>query len=154
MRESSFVKPQAAARLLLVDDNRDGLLARKVLLEEQGYAITTATNGEEAYEALSKGEFDLMVTDFKMPRMNGIELIRRIRPVQPKLSIILLSGFVDALGLDEKSTGADVVIAKGTHEIPHLLRSVSRLLARGITRRPPGSQKDARSRVKTQAKPV
>jgi CheY-like chemotaxis protein len=152
MRESSFVKPQAAARLLLVDDNRDGLLARKALLEEQGYAITTATNGEEAYEALSKGAFDLMVTDFKMPKMNGIELIRRIRPAQPKLFIILLSGFVDALGLDEKSTGADVVIAKGTHEIAHLLRSVSRLLTRNVTRRPPGSQKDARSKLKTKAK--
>src|SRR5262249_32422705 len=104
---------------------------------------------EEAFEAYSKGEFDLLVTDFKMPRMNGIELIRRIRPLQPKLPVILLSGFVDALGLDEKSTGADVVIAKGSHEIPHLLRSAARLLARNVTRRPPGSQRKLKAKAKS-----
>ncbi len=94
---------------------------------------------------LSKGKFDLLVTDFKMPKMNGIELIRRIRPLQPALAIILLSGFVDALGLDEKSTGADVVINKGAHEIPHLLRSVTRLLSRQPAKKPPASQKDAKA---------
>src|SRR5216684_3822196 len=98
--------------------------------------------------------FDLMVTDFRMPKMNGIELSRCVRPLHPALRIIMLSGFVEALGLDEKSTGADIVIAKGTHEISHLLRSVSRLLARKPPRRPPGSQKSARSQLKTKAKSV
>ena len=135
--------------MLLVDDNRDGLLVRKALLQEQGYVVTTATNGEEGYEVFSKGKFDLLVTDFKMPKMNGIELIRRVRPLQPAVAIILLSGFVDALGLDEKSTGADVVINKGAHEIPHLLRSVTRLLARKVAKRPPASQKALRANAKT-----
>jgi len=138
--------------VLLVDDNRDGLLARKSLLEEQGFITTTAINGEEAFEALSKVTFDLMVTDFRMPKMNGIELIRRVRPLHPALRIIMLSGFVEALGLDEKSTGADIVIAKGSNEISHLLRSVARLLARNVARRPPGSQKDKRSPLKAKAK--
>jgi CheY-like chemotaxis protein len=75
MRQSSLAKSGVAARVLLVDDNRDGLMARKSLLDEQGFITTTAINGEEAFEALSKVTFDLMVTDFKMPKMNGIELI-------------------------------------------------------------------------------
>ncbi len=154
MRHSSLAKSGVAARVLLVDDNRDGLLARKSLLEEQGFILVTATNGEEAFEALSKTTFDLMVTDFRMPKLNGIELIQRVRPLHPALRIILLSGFVDEFGLDEKSTGADMVIAKGAHEISHLLRSVARLLARTVARRPPGSQKDARSRPKTKSKSV
>jgi CheY-like chemotaxis protein len=87
-----------------------------------------------------------------MPKMNGIELIKRIRPLQPELGIILLSGFVEALGLDEKSTGADVVINKGAYEIPHLLRATTRLLNRPIARRPPASQKAIR--VKAKAKSV
>jgi CheY-like chemotaxis protein len=128
------------------------LLARKSLLEGQGFILATATNGEEAFEALSKTTFDLMVTDFRMPKLNGIELIQRVRPLHPALRIILLSGFVNEFGLDEKSTGADMVIAKGAHEISHLLRSVARLLARTVARRPPGSQKDARSRPKTKSK--
>ena len=140
-------KPRAA-HLLLVDDNQDGLLARKSLLEEQQFVITTTTSGEEALEALAQGKFDLMVTDFRMPRMNGIELIRRARALQPTLSIILLSGFADALGLDEKSTGADIVINKGLHEIANLQRSVSRLLARQVARKPPGVQKGSPARAK------
>jgi CheY-like chemotaxis protein len=154
MRHSSLAKSGVAARVLLVDDNRDGLLARKSLLDEQGFITTTAINGEEAFEALSKVTFDLMVTDFKMPKMNGIELIRRARPLHPALRIIMLSGFVEALGLDEKSTGADIVIAKGPHEISHLLRSVARLLARSVARRPPASQKGALLQSKTKSKSV
>jgi CheY-like chemotaxis protein len=154
MRHSSLAKQGVAAHVLLVDDNRDGLLARKALLEEQGFTTATATNGEEAFEALSKTKFDLLVTDFRMPKMNGIELIRRVRPLQPALAIILLSGFIETLGLDEKSTGADIVISKGNNEISHLLRSVSRLLARGVAKRPPGSQKVARSQSKAKAKSV
>ena len=149
-----MVKAGVAAHLLLVDDNKDGLLVRKALLEEQGFLITTAMNGEEALEALSEGKFDLMITDFKMPKMDGIELIRRVRPLQPDLSIILISGFADALGLDEKSTGADVVINKGAHEIANLMRSVSRMLARRAGRRPPGSQKAVRVNVQPKAKSV
>ncbi len=145
MKESSRAKTGAAARVLLVDDNRDGLVARKAVLEEQGLTVTTAVNGEEALETFSKQQFDLLVTDFRMPKMSGIELIRKVRPLAPELRVILLSGMVNALGLDEGSTGADVVIAKDAREIPQLLRSVSRLLVQKTARRPPGSQ---RSNVK------
>jgi len=151
MRQSSIEKSGVKTHVLLVDDNRDGLLARKALLQEQGFEITTAINGEEALEVFSKGKFDMLVTDFKMPKLNGIELIRRVRPLQPAIAIILLSGFVDALGLDEKSTGADVVINKGAHEIPHLLRAVARLAARQVVKRPPASQKSARAKVKSKS---
>jgi CheY-like chemotaxis protein len=145
MKYASIQKPKPA-HLLLVDDNQDGLLARKSLLEEQGFVITTAMNGEEAFYALSKGNFDLLITDFRMPKMNGLELIRRIRPLQPALGIILISGFADALGLDVKSTGADAVINKGAHEIANLERWVSRLLARQVARKPPGAQKAPRAK--------
>jgi CheY-like chemotaxis protein len=106
----------APARILLVDDNPNGLSARKSVLEELGAAITTAA------------AFDLVVTDYKMPRMNGIELIARLRKQSPAVPIILISGFVDSLGLNEHSTGADVVIQKSNNEVAHLVRAVSRLL--------------------------
>ena len=149
-----MTKPGLEPRVLLVDDNRDGLLARKALLEEQGLVLATATNGEEALEALSKMTFDLMVTDFKMAKMNGIELIQCVRPAHPALRIIMLSGFVEALGLDEKSTGADIVISKGANEVSQLLRSVARLLARNVAKRPPASQKDVRAALKVKNQSV
>src|SRR5215510_9279762 len=153
MKYASMLK-SSATHLLLVDDNQNGLLARKSLLEEQGFVITTATNGEDAFDVFSKGKFDLLITDFRMPKMNGIELIRRVRPLQPELGIILLSGFAEALGLDPKSTGADIVINKGSNEVANLQRSVTRLLARHVARKPPSAQKAAGAKLRAKAKSV
>ncbi|MBI3473706.1 MAG: response regulator [Candidatus Solibacter usitatus] len=150
MRASSVSRVKTGA-ILLVDDNRHGLVARKALLQEQGHSITTVSSGEEGLEALASGRFDLIITDFRMPKMNGIELIRHLKKTAPDLPVILLSGFVEALGLDEKSTGADIVVAKGANEVAHLLRAVSRIMNRATPKKPPASQK---SPLRTKARGV
>jgi CheY-like chemotaxis protein len=132
--------PFANSNILLVDDNRDGLLVRRSLLEEVGYRVEIATNGEEGLKLFQSSSFDVVVTDFRMPRMDGGELIQQIRQLQPHARIILLSGFVDPLGLTEQVTGADVVIAKSSHEPVHLLSWVKRLINRATPRKPPGRQ--------------
>jgi CheY-like chemotaxis protein len=129
--------------ILLVDDNGHGLIARKAVLEELGYRVFTARSGEEALEMCATLRFDLIVTDFRMPAMDGIELIKKVRNSDSQVRIIMLSGFVEPLGLDEKSTGADVVIAKSSGEVANLVRSVSRLLSKRATKKPPASQKSA-----------
>ena len=133
--------------ILLVDDNRDGLLVRRTLLEELGYAVSIALNGEEGLKLFESANFDVVVTDYRMPRMNGAELIQRIRKLTPHARIILLSGFVEPLGLTEENTGADVVIAKSSNEPAHLTRWVKRLLNRAV-RKPPATQKMAPARAK------
>jgi CheY-like chemotaxis protein len=130
----------APARILLVDDNANGLSARKCVLEELGHKISTAASGADALEICECHKFDLVVTDYKMSRMNGIELIAQLRREAPDLPIILISGFVDALGLSESNTGADVVIQKSANEVSHLVRSVGRLLRRVPARKSAGSQ--------------
>jgi CheY-like chemotaxis protein len=130
-----------AARILLVDDNKLGLVARKSVLEDQGYRVTTAQEGQEAFERLLRDRFDLVITDYKMPKMNGLELIARIRGRQPEMPIILISGYADALGMTETSTGATVVIAKSATEVPQLIRSVNRLLRRPAQKKPVDSQR-------------
>jgi CheY-like chemotaxis protein len=132
--------PSANLNILLVDDNRDGLLVRRSLLEEVGYRVQIATNGEEGLKLFETSPFDVVVTDYRMPRMDGGELIQRIRQLKPNTRIILLSGFVDPLGLTEQVTGADVVIAKSSHEPVHLLSWVKRLINRATPRKPPGHQ--------------
>lgn len=115
-------------RILLVDDNKMGLAARKTVLKELGYEIAAIANPLDALEWLAHEKCDLMVTDFKMPAMNGIELIQAVRKVTPGLPVVLISGFVDAMGLDEGTTGADAVVQKSANEIAHLVRAVKRLL--------------------------
>ena len=151
MRHAPAPPPAKTPEILLVDDNRQGLIARKSLLQELGYNISTATNGDEALALFSKQNFDVVVTDYKMPRMDGIELIRRIRSTQSGARIILLSGFVEPLGLTEQSTGADVVIVKSAGEVGQLMRVVKRLLSEPPARKPAGSA-DAPARVKARAK--
>jgi CheY-like chemotaxis protein len=132
---------------LLVDDNRDGLLVRRTVLEELGCAVSIALNGEEGLKLFESANFDVVVTDYRMPRMNGAELIQRIRKLNPLARIILLSGFVEPLGLTEENTGADAVIAKSSNEPAHLTRWVKRLLNRAV-RKPPATQKMAPARAK------
>jgi len=127
-RNSSPLSPRP--RILLVDDNTNGLVARKSVLEELGYAISTSTGGADALEHFDSHKVDLVITDYRMPRMDGLELIARLRKRMPGLPIVLISGYVDTLGMNEDSTGADVVIQKSANEVSHLIRSVNRLLRR------------------------
>jgi CheY-like chemotaxis protein len=137
MKTSPVLNPS----ILLVDDNLDGLLVRRSLLEELGYRVQSAKNGEEGLKLFQAGTFDVVVTDYRMPRMNGVELIVRIRQLNPTARIILLSGFVEPLGLTEENTGADAVIAKSCNEPAHLLRWVKRLVNRATTRKPVSSHR-------------
>jgi CheY-like chemotaxis protein len=137
------------ARILLVDDNANGLAARKSVLEELGYRIVTCTSGADALDQFASHKFDLVVTDYKMPRMDGLELIGRLRKHTPDLPIVLVSGYVDTLGMNEASTGADVVIQKSANEVSHLVRSVNRLLRRKAPpKKPAGAQAAAKAKRK------
>ena len=146
---SMSARTTAPSSILLVDDNKLGLCARKSVLEELGHRCATAANGVDALEQFNDSKFDLVVTDYKMPRMNGIELIARLRKQSPGLPVILISGFVDSLGLSEDNTGADVVIQKSNNEVAHLVRAVSRLLRK---RKPVQSQKRTHSAASTRSR--
>jgi CheY-like chemotaxis protein len=136
---SPLTASSTAVEILLVDDHKMGLAARRSILEELGYRITTAASAAEALETFENANFDLIVTDYRMPRMNGIELIQKVRVKNESVPVILVSGVADTLGLSESNTGANVVIQKSANEVNHLIRAVSRLLRRKTPRKPPGS---------------
>ena len=115
-------------RILLVDDNVGGSTARKTVLEELGHKIHMVSSGADALEQFAQHKYDLVVTDYRMPRMDGLELIVRLRKQAPDILIVMVSGFVDTLGLNESSTGEDAVIQKSSNEVTHLVRAVNRLL--------------------------
>ncbi len=120
------------------------------MLEELGYRIATAPNAADALDQFHRQPFDLVVTDYKMPRMDGTELIVRLRKQAPELPVILISGFVDSLGLNEDNTGADAVIQKSANEVSHLVRTVARLLRKSPAKKPAAAQS---SEAKTKRKP-
>jgi CheY-like chemotaxis protein len=68
-----------AKRVLVVDDDDLVLIAIQELLTPQGFAVTAVSNGPEALEKVSAGQFDLVILDVSMPEMTGFEVCQRIR---------------------------------------------------------------------------
>jgi CheY-like chemotaxis protein len=117
MRSAPSYRAEAPAVILLVDDNRDGVLARRSVLEELGYKVVPACCGSDALKLVEQQNFDLVITDYKMSPVDGMQLIAQLRERNFRNPIILLTGFADTLGLNAKTTGADVVVQKSANEI-------------------------------------
>ena len=82
----------APVRLLLVDDEIGYLEVLSKRLTRRGYKITTASSGTEAIRALRQWEFDLAVVDLKMEDMDGIEVLKVFKKMDPSLKVIMLTG--------------------------------------------------------------
>lgn len=134
--------PDIQAKILLIDDCRNGLLVRTALLEDMGCRVEMACNGEEGLKLYDSQPFDVVVTDYRMPGMTGLEVIGKIRERDPRARIILLSTMAEPLGLNEENTGADAVVAKSFNEASLLPRTVKRLLNRPV-RKPLRSHRQA-----------
>jgi CheY-like chemotaxis protein len=125
-------------RILLINDTR-GIAARRTVLERHGHKVAVAPSVQEGLEQLTSETFDLVVTVYRVPNSSGQPVIEKIRQHDPQILIVVLSGHVEILGLTEQSTGADVVLSKGPHEVQDLLRAIDRLSRRRIPTKPPGS---------------
>ena len=79
-------------RLLLVDDEEDFRTALADRLKRRNMDVTDAGSGEEAIEIIAKKSFDVAIVDIKMPGIDGIETLRRIRKIDPLIEVILLTG--------------------------------------------------------------
>ena len=79
-------------KLLLVDDEVGYLDVLAKRLTHRGFKVTTASSGAEAIRALRKWEFDLAVVDLKMEDMDGIEVLKVLKKMDPALQVIILTG--------------------------------------------------------------
>jgi len=79
--------------VLVVDDEEAITYIFRRYLEAAGYRVSTAHDGVEALDLFGRQCFDALVTDARMPRMNGNELIQRLRPLHPELPIAVVSAY-------------------------------------------------------------
>nr|WP_282572141.1 response regulator [Roseomonas acroporae] len=79
-------------RVLVAED--EGLAAMTIedVLAQQGYEVLVAYDGQEALELAERATFDVLLTDLRMPRLGGEELIRRLRARDPRLPVVVMTG--------------------------------------------------------------
>lgn len=83
----------AKSRILVVDDERNIRFSLHRALSKAGYAVSVASSGEEAIALLEQEHFALVLTDIKMPGMDGLMVMRRAKEIAPDTAIILLTGY-------------------------------------------------------------
>ncbi|QSQ08730.1 Regulatory protein AtoC [Koleobacter methoxysyntrophicus] len=83
------------AKVLLVDDEAKIREILKLVLEKEGYQVHTSKNGSEALSALENEYFDVMITDLKMPKMDGLELMREIKQKGIKVNVVFITAYAD-----------------------------------------------------------
>jgi len=79
--------------ILVVDDEKNYLLVMATLLEDEGFKVLTAESGEHALKLMESAPPDLILTDMKMPGIDGIELLSRAKAIQPELPVIMMTAF-------------------------------------------------------------
>lgn len=121
--------PVSVKKILVVDDTITARILMKNILEAAGYLIKTANDGTEALKVLEKEQFDLLVTDIEMPKMNGIELTAAVRQKGQTIPIILVTSMTDQ-HFREKGTeaGADAFFVKSSFDQNNLLDVIKRLI--------------------------
>jgi two-component system cell cycle sensor histidine kinase/response regulator CckA len=100
------------------------------MLERWGYRVSTYLEQREALDVLLAGtvRIDLVVTDFNMPGLSGLEVARAIRDARPDLPVIVVSGYItDALRVQAAAAGVRELISK-PHEVEELRDVVQRLV--------------------------
>jgi YesN/AraC family two-component response regulator len=120
----------ARISLLIVDDER---AVRQLLIrgfDGQHYQITEASDGRSALDKLRTEEFDIVISDISMPKLDGIELLAEIKRDYPDTAVIMISGYPDEYrDKDVMKVGADRYITK-PFENKDIFRAVNSLAER------------------------
>ncbi|MBY0268421.1 MAG: response regulator [Burkholderiales bacterium] len=116
--------------ILYIDDDEAQLYMNKRMLERWGYRVSAHLEQREALGALHAGNirFDLVVTDFNMPGMSGLEVARAVRAVQADLPVIVVSGYItEALRAEAAAAGVSELISK-THLMEEFRDTLQRVM--------------------------
>jgi CheY-like chemotaxis protein len=79
-------------RVLLVDDDHHIRIMLKAFLESREYGVELAVNGQDALTKLGEADYDIVVVDYNMPEVDGLEVLRHTRQSRPSLPVVLMTG--------------------------------------------------------------
>ncbi|MGA7878069.1 MAG: endopeptidase La [Desulfoferrobacter sp.] len=115
-------------RLLVVDDEEIARTNLEYALRKEGYHVDTAANGLEALDKIKEHEYDLVLTDLKMEKMDGLQLLESIKPISPHTDIVMITGYATvSTAVDALKKGAAHYLSKPI-QLDELRQTVRQIL--------------------------
>ena len=115
-------------RVLIIDDERMLREMMCIMLASNGCTVTACKDGKEGIQHFRSGNYDVILTDLKMPEMSGFEVAEAVRGLDPNVPIALVTGgAADISGMEVKRFGIDMMLAK-----PFTLKQLTNLVANAM----------------------
>jgi len=117
-------------KILIVDDEENSRIGLSKILTKSGYEVLTAENGRQALDTIKQEDCSLVITDMKMPEMDGIQLLREIKQYNPDIGVIIVTAYgeVDSY-LESMNLGAFEYLNKPI-KVDELKKVISKVLGR------------------------
>ena len=80
-------------RILVVDDSKECREICQRVLQKEGYGVQSVDSAKKALDELETTRFDLVITDLKMPEMDGLSLLKKVKEIDPKIFVIVMTGY-------------------------------------------------------------
>lgn len=104
---------QEELKILVIDDDPSIRNMLAIVLKKNGYDVTSKESGKTGLEKLKKESFDLIISDIKMPDINGIELLKKIKAINPEIPVIMITAFASANdAVEAMKLGAEDYVTK------------------------------------------
>ena len=117
---------ETPAAILCIDDEEPALALRRLVLENAGYRVFTALTGKQGIELFRHQPIDVVILDYWMADMDGLDVAEQLKGLSPKTPIIMLSGYTSIL--DEGLGRVDLWLRKGEGDPEQLLAAVVQAL--------------------------
>jgi two-component system response regulator HydG len=121
--------------ILVIDDDKDICLVLSNFLTKNSYSVSTAYNGEEGLRSLRSSNFDLILCDYRLPDVTGVELLQKIKILDPSVAVVIITGYSDVkTAVETFRYGANDYVTKPLYP-DELLVTVKETIAKNQLRR-------------------
>ena len=118
-------------RIMVIDDEPSVLESFKMILKIKDYDVATFPNGPDALAQLQKGQYDLAFIDYKLPGMDGLEVLKKIKEIDDSIEVIIVTAYAtESSHANAITLGALEYLRK-----PFLMEEIYELVERGLRRR-------------------
>jgi CheY-like chemotaxis protein len=122
------LRARASGTIVVVDDDTDVREMSAACLEDCGYRVLQAATGPESLDLLEEHKVDLLLVDFAMPGMNGTEVVRRARLINPALRVVFMTGYANVEALSVHAPPEDIL--RKPFRFSALTQQISNVMAR------------------------